>query len=137
MNNFYLNKFSVRSSSRHGLGVFANEDVQKGILLESCIPYKISITIFLINLTIMKIFKFLKVKYSTNIFKYLGIDIKNNEIHVLPTMFMYANHTRENPNIKIDYSVENQTYNIYTSKNIKAGEEVLLTYALENFFYKK
>lgn len=137
MSNFYLNKFSVKKSNRNGYGVFANEDIQADILLECCIPYKISITIFLINLFIMNIFKILRIKYSTNIFKYLGADIKNNQIHILPTMFMYANHTRENPNIKISYSDELKAYTIYSLKNIKKDEEVLLRYSFENFFYKK
>ena len=131
---FCSNKFIAKPSKIHGIGIFANQNFKSDFLLETVIPYKISKLLFFINIAYIKLCIFCKKKNKTNLFKYLGYT--GEVFHVLPTMFMYSNHSKDNANIKIIYNKDQNTYSVITIKDINIGDEILLNYKTQNFFYK-
>lgn len=131
---FSSNQFIAKTSKIDNIGIFANKDFKSDFLLETVIPYKISKLLFYINIVYIKLSVFCKKKNKTNLFKYLSYS--GEVFHILPTMFMYSNHSRNQPNIKIIYNKDSNTYSILSIKDINIGDEILLNYKTENFFYK-
>lgn len=132
---FYSNKFGIKKCI-YGLGVFSNENIKAGTLLEEVIPWKISRLLFILHLFINKIYKVLKIKNRTNLFKFLAYDNKEKIFHILPTMLMYSNNSKDQANIKCIYDDKSSTYRLIVIKDILIGEQILLKYGLQKIFYK-
>lgn len=132
---FYSNKFGIKKCI-YGLGVFSNENIKAGTLLEEVIPWKISRLLFILHLFINKIYKVLKIKNRTNLFKFLGYDNKQKIFHILPTMFMYSNNSKDQDNIKFVYDDKIGVYRLIVIKDILIGEQLLLKYSLQKIYYK-
>ena len=125
MNN--LNLFMLQPSKIHGLGVFAKEDVKKGIIIDQVKPLIMSKKIFYLLLISLYFFKFFKIKDSTNILKILCHT--NSDIHFLPSIMSYLNHGASYSNIEHSYE-PNFGYSFFTTADVKKGEELLLKYRI-------
>jgi hypothetical protein len=132
---FYSGKFSIKKCE-YGLGVFSNENIKADTIIEEIIPLKISKELFILHLFINKIFKFFKIKNKTTLFKFLGFENKEKTFHVLPSMFMYCNHSRDMHNIKCIYNHESGIYKLILIKDVLIGDQILLNYNMQHIFYK-
>jgi hypothetical protein len=132
---FYSAKFSIKKCE-YGLGVFSNENIKSDTVLEEIIPLRISKELFTLHLLINKICKFLKIKNKTTLFKFLGFESKEKIFHVLPTMFMYCNHSTNMSNIKCIYNNESGLYKLILTKDVSTGDQILLNYNMHHIFYK-
>jgi SET domain-containing protein len=132
---FYSNKFSIKKCI-YGLGVFSNENIKAGTLLEEIIPWKMSRILFILYLFINKIYSLLKIENRTNLFKFLGYDNQQKIFHILPTMFMYSNNSKDQDNIKFVYDNRLDIYRLIVIKDILIGEQLLLKYSVQKIYYK-
>lgn len=126
MNNYInnLNLCKVGISKINGFGVFAQEDIREGVIIEQIRPFIMSKKIFYLLLIFSYFFKFFNIKDSTNILKiffYTKFDM-----WFLPSPMSYLNHS-DSSNIGYSYQPK-FGFTFFTIKNIKKGEELLLKY---------
>lgn len=122
-----LNLFRLQPSKIHGLGVFAIEDIKKGIIIDQVKPLIISKKIFYLLLIFLYFFKFFKIKDSTNILKILFHT--NSDIYFVPSIISYLNHGADYSNVGYSYE-PNFGFSFFTTADLKKGEELLLKYRI-------
>ena len=109
-------KIYVESSPIHGLGVFASEDINEGEILEVCTVIDMGM------------------KFGDN--SHILIDYRFNwpqggspwDKQVVSTGFALLYNHSNTPNAAWRSNLENNTFEFYSIKNIKAGEEVFVWY---------
>lgn len=106
----------VRKSNIHNKGVFANYDIKKGDLVEKA-PYII-----------------ITDKKGVNDYVYLYT--KNNTICLVFGYGSIYNHSNNN-NINFYVDPNNKNFEYYANKDIKKGEELLVTYGKDYWTSRK
>lgn len=109
-------KIYVESSPVHGLGIFASEDINEGEILEVCPVIDMGM-------------KFGDVSH-------ILIDYRFNwpqggtpwDKQVVSTGFGLLYNHSNTPNAAWRSNLENNTFEFYSTKNIKSGEEVFVWY---------
>jgi hypothetical protein len=115
-------KIYVKSSPIHGLGVFTSEDIKEGEILEVC------------NVIDMG----MRFGESSHIL----IDYRFNwpqggnswEKQVVPTGFGLLYNHSNTPNAAWRSNLENNTFEFYSTKNIKSDEEIFVWYGDINYW---
>ena len=109
-------KIYVESSPIHGLGVFASEDINEGEILEVCPVIDMGM------------------RFGDT--SHILIDYRFNwpqggspwDKQVVSTGFALLYNHSNTPNAAWRSNLENNTFEFYSIKNIKAGEEVIVWY---------
>ena len=109
-------KIYVESSPIHGLGVFASEDINEGEILEVCPVIDMGM------------------RFGDT--SHILIDYRFNwpqggspwDKQVVSTGFALLYNHSNTPNAAWRSNLENNTFEFYSIKNIKAGEEVFVWY---------
>jgi SET domain-containing protein len=109
-------KIYVESSPIHGLGVFALEDINEGEILEICPVIDMGMK-FGETSSVLLDYRF-NWPQGTNVW----------EKQVVATGFSLLYNHSNNPNAGWRSNLENNTFEFYSIKNIKAGEEVFVWY---------
>lgn len=115
-----LIKATVKQSSVHGLGLFADEDIFKGTKIWKFSPG--------LDVEISGD-KFEKLSQSEKDFiLFYGFKSKKtNNYHLSHDNVRFINHSKEG-NVAIDKNVDDVEYPLIASKDIKVGEEILQDY---------
>ena len=109
-------KIYVESSPIHGLGIFASEDINEGEILEVCPVIDMGM------------------KFGDT--SHILIDYRFNwpqgggpwDKQVVPTGFGLLYNHSNTPNAAWRSNLENNTFEFYSIKNIKSGEEIFVWY---------
>jgi len=117
MERLYKNpNITVQKSPVHGWGVFATQDIPEGTILEDC--------------AFREVGKFTSKEYSklTGIHNYAFYDVTGKNTCVV---FGYGSlfNSSEEPNAT--WAPGEEYYRFYTTRDIKAGEEIFLNYSIE------
>ncbi len=106
MMKLLLNKIAVKKSPRHGFGVFAEKRIKKGEKIEQCY--------------------FILTKGRDEILENFYFDVKRKYAIFLGYGSIY-NHSDE-PNADYSINVNKRIATIKAKKDIKIGEEILISY---------
>ena len=109
-------KIYVESSPIHGLGVFASEDINEGEILEVCPVIDMGMR-FGDTSHILIDYRFNWPQGGSTLYK-----------QVVSTGFALLYNHSNTPNAAWRSNLENNTFEFYSIKNIKAGEEVFVWY---------
>lgn len=125
------NKLIIKPSSIHGLGVFATADIKAHELVERCPMVKLGWRTNYINDPAIWTYCYMQPKCDCNDCKNHG----NNMWMVLGYGMLY-NH-QDIPNTSWSFKYDESYTDLVSTKDIKAGEEIFVSYGANYFKNRK